>query len=63
MKNIFGIAIIVTTLLAIYFGGVAYAQYTDEKMDEVFLNIGYCALFLSCAVYAWHLREEKQNNN
>ena len=63
MKNklvIFGAAAI---FLALIFGGVAYQQFAAENMEKVYLNIGYCTLFLSIAVYLWHVKDEKQKNS
>ncbi|WP_456687930.1 protein YpmT [Aeribacillus sp. SP014] len=44
-------------------GGMAYKQYLagnlDYNLDKVYINVGYCALFLSIAVYVLHLREHK----
>lgn len=63
MKNklvIFGVAAI---FLALIFGGIAYQQFAAEKMDEVYKNIGYCTLFLSIAVYIWHVKDEKKKNS
>ena len=60
MKNklvIFGVAAI---FLALIFGGTAYQQFAAEKMDEVYKNIGYCTLFLSIAVYIWHVKDKEK---
>ncbi|MFC0274343.1 protein YpmT [Metabacillus herbersteinensis] len=62
MKNIFVTVSLLAILLALYFGGVAFQKFEEENMDEVYLNIGYCALFLSSSVYSWHLKEERQKN-
>lgn len=63
LKKIYSIASIVMFLLAVYFGGMAYKQYLggnlDYNLDKVYINVGYCALFLSVAVYTLHLREQK----
>ncbi len=63
LKKIYLIASIVMFLLAVYFGGMAYKQYLtgnlDYNLDKVYINVGYCALFLSIAVYVLHLREHK----
>jgi Uncharacterized YmpT-like len=57
---IFGVAAI---FFALIFGGIAYQQFAAEKMDEVYKNIGYCTLFLSIAVYIWHVKDEKKKNS
>ncbi|KKI88683.1 hypothetical protein WQ54_29660 [Bacillus sp. SA1-12] len=63
MKNKFVLFGIVAILISIIFGGFAYQHFVAENMDEVYLNIGYCTLFLSIAVYLWHMKDEKQKNN
>jgi putative Ca2+/H+ antiporter (TMEM165/GDT1 family) len=63
MKDKFVIFGIVAILISLIFGGVAYQQLVEENMDEVYLNIGYSTLFLSLAVYLWHVKDEKQKNN
>lgn len=63
MKNKFVIFGFISILISLFFGGVAYQELVAENMDEVYLNIGYCTLFLSIAVYMWHIKDEKQKNN
>lgn len=63
MKNKFVIFGILAILISLVFGGVAYQQLVAENMDEVYLNIGYSTLFLSVAVYLWHVKDEKQKES
>jgi putative Ca2+/H+ antiporter (TMEM165/GDT1 family) len=63
MKNKVVLFGLVAILISLIFGGVAYQQLVAENMDEVYLNIGYSTLFLSIAVYLWHMKDEKQKNN
>ncbi|MGM7722031.1 protein YpmT [uncultured Metabacillus sp.] len=63
MKNKFVLFGMVAILISIIFGGFAYQQFVAENMDEVYLNIGYSTLFLSIAIYLWHMKDEKQKNN
>jgi putative Ca2+/H+ antiporter (TMEM165/GDT1 family) len=63
MKNKFVIFGILAILISLVFGGVAYQQLVAENMDEVYLNIGYSTLFLSIAVYLWHVKDEKQKES
>ncbi|MBD1381588.1 protein YpmT [Metabacillus arenae] len=62
MKNIYIIFFAIAILISVYFAGVAYLSFIDENMDKVYLNVGYCALFLSGAIYTLHLNEQKTNN-
>ena len=63
MKNKFVLFGVVSILVSMFFGGIAYQQLMAENMDEVYLNIGYCTLFLSIAVYLWHAKKENQKDN
>lgn len=63
MKNKLVILSIAALFLALFFGGTAYQQFAAEKMAEVYKNIGYCTLFLSVAVYTWHVKDEKKKNS
>ncbi|MDQ0228878.1 protein YpmT [Metabacillus malikii] len=63
MKNKIVIFGFVAILISLYFGGIAYQEFISENMDQVYINIGYCTLFLSIAVYMWHIKDEKQKNN
>jgi putative Ca2+/H+ antiporter (TMEM165/GDT1 family) len=63
MKNKFVIFGFIAILFSLVFGGVAYQQLVAENMDEVYLNIGYSTLFLSVAVYLWHVKDEKQKES
>ncbi|MDQ0162777.1 protein YpmT [Bacillus alveayuensis] len=64
MNKIFITASIITFLIAIYFAGIAYKIYLGGDLaydlDEIYMNIGYCALFLSIGVYSLHLRDQKK---
>jgi Uncharacterized YmpT-like len=63
LKNKFVIFSIISIFISLIFGGVAFQQFHAEKMDEVYLNIAYCTLFLSIAIYLWHVKDENQKNN
>lgn len=63
MKNKYTIVSMIAMLIAIIFGGIAFQQYNAENMDEVYLNIGYCTLFLSASMFSWHIKDEKQNES
>ncbi|QNG61570.1 MULTISPECIES: protein YpmT [Bacillaceae] len=61
MKNGFFLFSIIGLFISLYFGGIAYLAYVDEKMDEVFLNVSYSTIFLSAAIYSLHLKDEKSS--
>jgi len=63
MKKALIFASLITFFIAIYFAGTAYKLYLGGDIydfDKIYLNIGYCSLFLSIAVYALHLKESKK---
>jgi hypothetical protein len=63
LKDKYVIFTILSIFFSFIFGGIAYQQFHAEKMDEVYLNIAYCTLFLSIAIYLWHMKDEKRKDN
>lgn len=62
MKKVLLFASVVTFLIAIYFAGTAYKFYLGGDiydLDKIYINVGYCALFLSIAIYSLHLKESE----
>ncbi|USK32192.1 protein YpmT [Bacillus sp. F19] len=60
MKDVYMLFSVAGLFISMYFGGIAYFAYVEEKTDEVFMNVSYCAIFLSAAVYSLHLKDEKK---
>ncbi|QGQ46579.1 protein YpmT [Metabacillus sediminilitoris] len=63
MKDKYVIFTVLSIFFSFIFGAIAYQQFYAEKMDEVYLNIAYCTLFLSIAIYLWHMKDEKRKDN
>ncbi|MFC0164281.1 MULTISPECIES: protein YpmT [Bacillus] len=51
---------LITLLISLWFGGLAYVSMLNENMDQVYLNIGFCALFLSAMVFTLDLKDRKK---
>lgn len=47
----------------LYFGWLAYHHLAAEDMDQMYLNISYCALFLSVMVFTFGMRDRKKPIN
>ncbi|MCY9401390.1 protein YpmT, partial [Bacillus haynesii] len=51
MERIYTYFSLLSMLFSLYFGGLAAFSFVDENMDKMYLNIGYCALFLSIMIF------------
>lgn len=60
MKKVYLYFSLITLLISLWFGGLAYISLMEENMDQVYLNIGFCALFLSVMVFALDLKDRKK---
>ncbi|ALC81337.1 protein YpmT [Bacillus gobiensis] len=60
MKNVYLYFSLITLLISLWFGGLAYVSMLNENMDQVYLNIGFCALFLSAMVFTLDLKDRKK---
>ncbi|MGG3643033.1 protein YpmT [Bacillus gobiensis] len=60
MKNVYLYFSLMTLLISLWFGGLAYVSMLNENMDQVYLNIGFCALFLSAMVFTLDLKDRKK---
>lgn len=56
-----------TFIVAMYFASIAYKVYVGGDLawdlDKIYLNVGYCALFLSFTVYLLHLKDQRKEKN
>ncbi|TWM25586.1 hypothetical protein CHCC15087_3477 [Bacillus licheniformis] len=50
-------------LFSLYFGGLAAFSFVDENMDKMYLNIGYCALFLSIMIFTLDVKKHKKTDH
>lgn len=65
-KLLIGLSVI-TFFIAMYFASLAYKVFTGGDLawdlDKIYMNVGYCALFLSLTVYFLHLNDQKKHRN
>ncbi|MFO6498809.1 MULTISPECIES: protein YpmT [Bacillus] len=60
MERIYGYFSFLSLLFSFYFGGLAAFSFVDEHMDKMYLNIGYCALFLSIMIFTLEMKKHKK---
>ncbi|WLR43310.1 protein YpmT [Bacillus carboniphilus] len=60
IKKLFLVASLITFFIAVYFGSIAYMEFMKEDMDEVYLNVSYCALFLSFGFISLQIKENRE---
>jgi hypothetical protein len=63
MKNVYMYVSLIALCFSLWFGGLAYVSLLDENMDQVYINIGFCALFLSAMVFSLDLKDRKKQRN
>ncbi|MGW6084804.1 protein YpmT, partial [Bacillus subtilis] len=51
MKRIYQYFSLLSFTFSLYFGWLAYHHLAAEDMDQMYLNVSYCALFLSVMVF------------
>ncbi|ADM38165.1 protein YpmT [Bacillus spizizenii ATCC 6633 = JCM 2499] len=62
MKRIYQYFSLLSFTFSLYFGWLAYHHLAAEDMDQMYLNISYCALFLSVMVFTFGMRDRKKTD-
>lgn len=63
MKRVYQYFSLLSFTFSLYFGWLAYHHLAAEDMDQMYLNISYCALFLSVMVFTFGMRDRKKPIN
>lgn len=63
MERIYTYFSLLSMLFSLYFGGLAAFSFVDENMDKMYLNIGYCALFLSIMILTLDAKKHKKTDH
>jgi len=63
MERIYTYFSLLSMLFSLYFGGLAAFSFVDENMDKMYLNIGYCALFLSIMIFTLDAKKHKKTDH
>ncbi|KKB75016.1 MULTISPECIES: protein YpmT [Bacillus] len=53
---------LLASLFGLYFAALAALSFFDDDMDKMYLNIGYCALFLSIMVFTLDVKKRKKTD-
>ncbi|MDA1475374.1 protein YpmT [Bacillus changyiensis] len=61
MQRIYRYFSLLAFLFSLYFGGSATLSFFAENLAKMYLNIGYCALFISVMIYTLHVVENEKN--
>ncbi|NPC92740.1 protein YpmT [Bacillus sp. WMMC1349] len=59
MQRIYRYFSLLAFIFSLYFGGLATLSFFDENLDKMYLNIGYCALFISVMIYTLNVVENE----
>lgn len=62
MKRIYQYFSLLSFTFSLYFGWLAYHHLAAEDMDQMYLNVSYCALFLSVMVFTFGMRDRKKTD-
>ncbi|KAA6451766.1 protein YpmT [Bacillus swezeyi] len=62
MERIYGYFSLLSLLFSLYFGSLAAFSFFDENMDKLYLNVGYCALFLSIMIFILDVKKHKKTD-
>lgn len=63
MERIYTYFSLLSMLFSLYFGGLAAFSFVDENMNKMYLNIGYCALFLSIMIFTLDAKKHKKTDH
>ncbi|MDA7025700.1 protein YpmT [Bacillus sp. CLL-7-23] len=63
MQRIYRYFSLLAFIFSLYFGGLATLSFFDENMNKMYLNIGYCALFLSIMIYTFDMKKKENGSH
>ncbi|EIM11866.1 protein YpmT [Bacillus atrophaeus] len=62
MKRIYQYCSLLACVFSFYFGWLAYLHLAREDIDQMYLNIAYCALFLSVTGFSFDVKDRKKTD-